>query len=293
MVCAPMERLTGAELLSWRQNLLGLGGEREALDWLLDMAGGLSPSRLQRLRLDPDAAINLPIPLGDLEGLWREHLVASAPLQYLVGRCCWRTFEMAVGPGVLIPRPETELLIDLATELVGEATELLWADLGTGSGCLAVALADAWPGSRGLAVDLSAEALNQARINLEGAGVQQRVELVQGSWLEALQPWWGRLQLVVANPPYIPTPTFHQLDPIVRDHEPRLALDGGPDGLSCLRAIAAAAPLALAPGGWLLVEHHHDQSDPVLSLLEHHGLVDGGCHMDLEGHKRFACARQP
>ena len=293
MVCAPMERLTGAELLSWRQNLLGLGGEREALDWLLDMAGGLSPSRLQRLRLDPDAAINLPIPLGDLEGLWREHLVASAPLQYLVGRCCWRTFEMAVGPAVLIPRPETELLIDLATELVGEATELLWADLGTGSGCLAVALADTWPGSRGLAVDLSAEALNQARINLEGAGVQQRVELVQGSWLEALQPWWGRLQLVVANPPYIPTPAFHQLDPIVRDHEPRLALDGGPDGLSCLRAIAAAAPLALAPGGWLLVEHHHDQSDPVLSLLEHHGLVDAECHMDLEGHKRFACARQP
>ena len=293
MVCAPMERLTGAELLSWRQNLLGLGGEREALDWLLDMAGGLSPSRLQRLRLDPDGSIELLIPLADLERLWREHLVASAPLQYLVGRCCWRTFEMAVGPAVLIPRPETELLIDLATELVGDATELLWADLGTGSGCLAVALADAWPGSRGLAVDLSAEALNQARINLEGAGVQQRVELVQGSWLEALQPWWGRLQLVVANPPYIPTPAFHQLDPIVRDHEPRLALDGGPDGLSCLRAIAAAAPLALAPGGWLLVEHHHDQSDPVLSLLEHHGLVDGGCHMDLEGHKRFACARQP
>lgn len=290
-----MERLTGAELLSWRQDLLRLGGEGQALDWLLDMAGGLSPSGLQRLRLDPDRPIDLPIPLGDLERLWREHLVASAPLQYLVGRCCWRSFEIAVGPAVLIPRPETELLIDLATERVGGTTpsELLWADLGTGSGCLAVALAEAWPGSQGLAVDLSAEALSQARINLQGARLRQRVRLVQGSWLEALQPWWGRLQLVVANPPYIPTLVINQLDPIVRDHEPWLALDGGPDGLSSLRAIAAAAPLALAPGGWLLLEHHHDQSDQVLSLLMEHGLVDGRFHMDLEGHKRFASARQP
>jgi release factor glutamine methyltransferase len=290
-----MERLTGEELLSWRQDLLRLGGERQALDWLLDMTAGLSPSGLQSLRLHPDRPIELPIPLGDLERLWREHLMASAPLQYLVGRCCWRTFEMAVGPAVLIPRPETELLIDLATELVGGATpaDLLWADLGTGSGCLAMALATAWPASEGLAVDVSAEALSQARINLHHAGVDQRVLLVQGSWLEALQPWWGRLQLVVANPPYIPTLEINQLDPIVRDHEPRLALDGGPDGLSSLRTIAAAAPLALAPGGWLLVEHHHDQSHQVLSLLEEQGLVDGRFHLDLEGHKRFASARQP
>jgi release factor glutamine methyltransferase len=290
-----MERLTGAELISWRQDLLRLGGERQALDWLLDMAGGLSPSGLQTLRLHPHRPIDLPIPREDLEHFWREHLAASAPLQYLVGRCCWRTFEMAVGPAVLIPRPETELLIDLATRFVATpaAAELLWADLGTGSGCLALALAEAWPTSQGLAVDLSEEALCQARINLHHVGVGHRVKLVQGSWFGALQPWWGRLQLVVSNPPYIPSHQIEQLEPGVRDHEPRLALDGGHDGLCSIRTIAEAAPSALAPGGWLLLEHHHDQSEQVLCLLDEQGLVDCEFHLDLEGNKRFASARQP
>ncbi|MFM7464633.1 MAG: peptide chain release factor N(5)-glutamine methyltransferase [Cyanobium sp.] len=287
-----MERLTGAELLSWRQDLLHLGGEAQALDWLLDMAAGLSPSGLQTLRLDPHRPIDLPLPLGDLERLWQEHLASSAPLQYLVGRCCWRTFEMAVGPAVLIPRPETELLIDLATTMP-PPSDLLWADLGTGSGCLAMALAEAWPTSQGLAVDLSGEALSQARINLHHAGVGHQVQLVQGSWFGALQPWWGRLQLVVSNPPYIPSHEIDELDPVVRDHEPRLALDGGHDGLSSIRTIAEEAPSALAPGGWLLLEHHHVQSEQVLSLLDEKGLVDCQFHLDLEGNKRFASARQP
>jgi release factor glutamine methyltransferase len=287
-----MERLTGAELLSWRQDLLRLGGEAQALDWLLDMAAGLSPSGLQTLRLDPHRPIDLPLPLGDLERLWQEHLASSAPLQYLVGRCCWRTFEMAVGPAVLIPRPETELLIDLATTMP-PPSDLLWADLGTGSGCLAMALAEAWPTSQGLAVDLSGEALSQARINLHHAGVGHQVQLVQGSWFGALQPWWGRLQLVVSNPPYIPSHEIDELDPVVRDHEPRLALDGGHDGLSSIRTIAEEAPSALAPGGWLLLEHHHVQSEQVLSLLDEKGLVDCQFHLDLEGNKRFASARQP
>jgi release factor glutamine methyltransferase len=289
-----MERLTGEELLAWRRDLLRLGGEGQALDWLLDMAAGLSPSAFQTLRLHPHRPIGLQISRDDLERLWREHLVSSAPLQYLVGRCSWRTFEMAVGPAVLIPRPETELLIDLATQLMAiTGPTLLWADLGTGSGCLAMALAEAWPTSQGLAVDLSEEALSQARINLHNAGVGHRVRLVQGSWLEALQPWWGRLKLVVSNPPYIPSHQIDQLDPVVRDHEPRLALDGGHDGLSSIRTIAEAAPSALAPGGRLLLEHHHDQSDQVLSLLNEQGLVDCLFHLDLEGNKRFASARQP
>jgi release factor glutamine methyltransferase len=289
-----MERLTGEELLAWRRDLLRLGGEGQALDWLLDMAAGLSPSAFQTLRLHPHRPIGLQISRDDLERLWREHLVSSAPLQYLVGRCSWRTFEMVVGPAVLIPRPETELLIDLATQLMAiTGPTLLWADLGTGSGCLAMALAEAWPTSQGLAVDLSEEALSQARINLHNAGVGHRVRLVQGSWLEALQPWWGRLKLVVSNPPYIPSHQIDQLDPVVRDHEPRLALDGGHDGLSSIRTIAEAAPSALAPGGRLLLEHHHDQSDQVLSLLNEQGLVDCLFHLDLEGNKRFASARQP
>jgi len=142
-------------------------------------------------------------------------------------------------------------------------------------------------------VDASATALAQAGANLERQGLAGRVALRQGSWWQPLQPEWGQLDLVLSNPPYIPTPVWQELAPVVRDHEPPLALDGGPDGLDALRAIAAGAPQALAPGGWLLLEHHHDQSEAVQALLAEQGLEAIQPHPDLEGHGRFVSARRP
>jgi release factor glutamine methyltransferase len=274
------------------------------LDWLLDLAAGISRSKLQSLMLHPSGWVELKRPRGELERLWRQHLDESVPLQYLVGRCFWRTFELEVGPAVLIPRPETEAMIDLAVDLVREASPAkgtaslgtaspLWADLGTGSGCLAIGLAQAFPQSEGLAVDVSAEALDQAQRNLKRAGLDARVRLLQGHWFQAVKPWWGHLSLVLANPPYIPSAEVQRLHPVVRDHEPLLALDGGEDGLTAIRSLAQQAPRALSPGGWLLIEHHHDQSDSVLALLAQNGLRDGRFHTDLEGHRRFASARVP
>jgi release factor glutamine methyltransferase len=195
-------------------------------------------------------------------------------------------------------------MIDLAVDLVREASPAkgtaslgtaspLWADLGTGSGCLAIGLAQAFPQSEGLAVDVSAEALDQAQRNLKRAGLDARVRLLQGHWFQAVKPWWGHLSLVLANPPYIPSAEVQRLHPVVRDHEPLLALDGGEDGLTAIRSLAQQAPRALSPGGWLLIEHHHDQSDSVLALLAQNGLRDGRVHTDLEGHRRFASARVP
>jgi release factor glutamine methyltransferase len=299
------DSVSGAEILHWRQQLCGWGGDPAALDWLLDAAGGLSPAGLRSLRLHPTRVVSLSIPRQEVESLWRQHLADAVPLQYLVGHCYWRDFALEVGPGVLIPRPETESMVDLAFDLLREANTLsgeantlakeglLWADLGTGSGCLALGLARAFPGSQGLAVDVSPAALAQAHHNLVSAGHLSRVRLIEGHWWEPLQPWWGRLPLVLANPPYIPSTVVDQLEPVVRDHEPRLALDGGEDGLASIRAIVAGAPRALAPGGALLLEHHHDQSQVVLDLLAHHGLVDRHSHADLEGHQRFASARRP
>lgn len=274
------------------------------MDWLLDVAAGLSRSRIQSLLLHPSGWVELRSPRGDLERLWRQHLEESVPLQYLVGRCFWRTFELEVGPAVLIPRPETESMIDLAVELLREesqnsgsaslgAANPLWADLGTGSGCLAMGLAQAFPQSQGLAVDVSAEALHQAQRNLKRTGLEARVRLLQGHWFQAVKPWWGHLRLVLANPPYIPSAEVQRLPPVVRDYEPLLALDGGEDGLTAIRSLAQQAAMALAPGGWLLLEHHHDQSESVLTLLAQHGLRDGRFHTDLEGHRRFASARVP
>ena len=292
---APAVRLSGQALLNWRRKQLEAGGQASDLDWLLDLQAGVGWQTLQQLRLWPERALELRCSLEALEGLWLEHLASHKPLQYLVGRCPWRDLDLAVGPGVLIPRQETELLVELAVEraaLQGSAPGC-WADLGTGSGCLAIALARAWPASQGLAVDASAEALHQAAHNRDHYGLEGRIQLLHGCWWEPLAPWWGQLELVVSNPPYIPQAVWEQLEPIVREHEPAAALSAGSDGLADLRQISNGARAALKPGGWLLLEHHHDQSSAVLQLLKAAGLEQLEARCDLEGRQRFALARAP
>lgn len=293
-----MATTIGAQaLLDWRRQQLQSGGRASELDWLLDLQGGVNWQTLQQLRLRPQAQVELSSSLADLERLWQRHLHGHEPLQYLVGCCPWRDLELEVGPGVLIPRQETELLVDLACELLeqqtGQHPPLRWADLGTGSGCLAVALARTWPDSEGWAVDQSEQALQQAQRNLEQHQLCDRVQLRHGSWWQAVEEQWGRLDLVVSNPPYIPTAVWQQLEVGVREHEPELALNGGSDGLDAIRAICAGAAAALAPGGLVLLEHHHDQSDAVLQLLQQAGLQQPRAHNDLEGVRRFASAWAP
>ena len=118
------------------------------------------------------------------------------------------------------------------------------------------------------------------------------MRLLEGSWWQPLRPLWGQLQLVVSNPPYIPTAVWAALEPGVREHEPALALDGGVDGLGALRPLAQGARAALAPGGLLLLEHHHDQSAAVIELLTLAGLEQVRAHLDLEGQQRFVSARR-
>ena len=283
--------MRAGDLLAWRRRQLRRGGRSVDFDWLLELVGGVDWSTLQRLRIDPRRRVRLTASLAHLAALWSCHLDTAQPLQYLAGVCPWRDLNLAVAPGVLIPRQETELLVELAQARWTKASSPLWADLGTGSACLAVALARLWPDSAGLAVDCSPDALQQAERNLRCHGLHQRVSLLSGSWWEPLRPWWGRLNVVVANPPYIPTAVWAELDRGVREHEPRTALDGGPDGLSAIRVIAAGAAKALASGGWLLLEHHHDQSDAVMRLLHDSGLNTVTAHCDLEGTRRFAVAR--
>ena len=290
---------SGLELLAWRRRQLLRGGRAVDLDWLLAMEASLSWAELQRLRILPESTAALTSTLQTLEKLWGLHLQKHVPLQHLVGRCPWRDLNLQISPAALIPRQETELLIDYALDCLqvpqgaGSSSSGRWADLGTGSGALAIALARALPGWDGHAVDLSAAALELARINFNALTTSRRWQVHQGSWWEPLAPWWGRFDLVVANPPYIPDLVVEALDPLVRDHEPRQALCGGEDGLDCCRAILEQAPQALSPGGWLLLEHHHDQSDLVLDLMRSAGLVSCEARSDLSGIKRFAIARRP
>ncbi|MFZ9621003.1 MAG: peptide chain release factor N(5)-glutamine methyltransferase [Prochlorococcaceae cyanobacterium] len=281
-------------MLAWRRSQLA-GRDREpaslqsSLDWLLDLGGGVGWQQLQQLHLRPEQPVALQRSLAELATLWQRHLNEQVPLQYLLGLCPWRDLTLQVGPGVLIPRAETELLVELALQQC-PTPPALWADLGSGSGALALALANAWPTSRGLAVELSDAARAIAALNLQAA---PQVQLLAGSWWQPLAPWWGQLALVVANPPYIPEAVWADLEPVVRAHEPSMALAAGADGLDAIRQIAAGAAAALAPGGWLLLEHHHDQSAAVLELLAAAGLQQLERHRDLEGVWRFACGRAP
>ncbi len=290
--------IRGSDLLLWRRARLAEGGRSVDLDWLLDLGGGLRWAELQKIQLDPGAAVvPLSCSLEALEEWWRDHLNEHKPLQHLVGRCPWRDLELMVSPDALIPRQETEQLVDLAVQVAGSLSPSpgqtpRWADLGTGSGAMAVALARMLVGWQGHAVDCSDKALALARRNLEQWDSSATCSLHRGHWWQPLTVFWGELSMVVANPPYIPAEVVDCLDPVVRDHEPRLALDGGSDGLRCCREIIGGAPAALAAGGWLLLEHHHDQSDAVLTLMAEAGLEDIEAVRDLHGIRRFAIARR-
>jgi release factor glutamine methyltransferase len=291
-----MTCLSGSELQLWRrEQLLGQRDQAAALDWLLELEAGLLWSELQASYLHPEAPVQLGCSLQRLEQIWQQYCQQQVPLQHLVGRCPWRDLELEVSPAVLIPRQETELLVELAMGCFeASAAPQRWADLGTGSGCVALALALHWPSSCGWAVDCSGEALAVAKRNAAALGLLQgsAVQWCEGLWWQPLQPLAGQLDLVLSNPPYIPSAVVDGLEPVVRDHEPRLALDGGSDGLDALRLIIEAAPQMLAPGGWLVLEHHHDQAAAVAELLCAAGLQERRQERDLEGQLRFAVARR-
>ncbi len=279
------------ELFAWRAAQLLKGGYPAKIDWLLDFGGGLSWPSLQSLYIDPSKEVLLKKSLKNLEEIWDRHLADQIPLQYLIGICPWRDFELEISSAALIPRQETECLIDLAISKWQNGFCGRWADLGTGSGVLAVALSRSFKTSIGHAVDCSKDALDLAKKNLNKLAPNSKVYLHSGSWWEPLKPWWGSLNLVLSNPPYIPDSLVDQLEPEVRNHEPLLALSGGDDGLDAVRQIIKGAKKALAPRGWLFIEHHHDQSDDVLEFMYQSGLNDLDFGNDLEGVRRFAIGR--
>ncbi len=287
--------LSAKELLAWRRRQLALGGRSVDLDWLLDLGGGLCWSSMQKLHFDQRQEVRLAQPIESLEKLWLIHIKEHVPLQYLIGRCPWRDFELEVSKAVLIPRQETEILVDLALKRVGKLNKGKgsWADLGTGSGAIAVSLARALDGWQGYAVDCSKDALILAERNLKSLAPKANCQMHLGNWWNPLRPWWGTINLVLCNPPYIPKALLAALAPEVRDHEPRLALCGGIDGLDACREILSGAMQGMMAGGFLMMEHHHDQSDQVLELMRDAGLKDVEFSFDLEGVRRFAIGRRP
>jgi release factor glutamine methyltransferase len=211
---------------------------------------------------------------------------AGEPVAYLLERKAFWTFELAVSPAVLVPRPETELLVERALAVRPEACASV-VDLGTGSGAVALALAHERPGWQVSATDISSEALSVARANARALGLE-RVAFAQGSWFAALPP--RRFDLVVSNPPYV---AAGDVALAALAHEPQRALAAGADALACLREIIDAAPPFLAAGGWLLLEHGAEQGSEVAGALRACGFVTVRTHRDLAGHERVTEGQWP
>ncbi len=220
---------------------------------------------------------------ADLTTRWE----AGEPLQYVLGRWAFRGLDLAVDRRALIPRPETEVLVEVALSLC--RAPRLALDLGTGSGAIALAIADECRAAEVWAVDASSEALELARAN-DPDGL---VTFVEGDWYKLLPArLQGSIDLIVSNPPYVSESEYRDLDPVVREWEPRPALVSGPTGLECLESVTWGAKRWLRRRGVLALECAPHQIDAVVSLCSAAGLDDATAHPDLSGRGRVVTARR-
>lgn len=265
-------------------------GARNEARWLVEIATASDGAEF-------DAALDEPVTVRMVEHL--DAMVArhraGEPLQYVLGRWGFRRLDLAIDRRVLIPRPETELVAEVAIELARSAgpTRRV-ADLGTGSGAIGLAMATELPldDTTVWITDVSDDALAVARANLAGIGrAAKNVRVGAGSWFEAL-PADERFDVIVSNPPYVAEGSELLADS-VREWEPASALFAGPDGLADIRVIIAGAVDQLVPGGWLVLEIGADQGDAVRELLAGAGYVEVAIRPDLAGHDRIAVGRRP
>lgn len=217
--------------------------------------------------------------------------VEGTPLQHITGEAWFRTVRVEVGPGVFVPRPETEVMTGMAIDRLRAAraagNEPLVVELCAGSGAISLAIAAEVPGCRQVAVELSEEAYAYAARNLAGSGV----DLQLGDMADALPDLAGQVDMVICNPPYVPLDAYFGVTEEVRRHEPALALFSGADGLDALRVLAVTGARLLRPGGWLCAEHAEVQVESAPQVFVDHGAwTQVRDHQDLTGRPRFVTA---
>lgn len=265
----------------------GIDGGRVDAEWLLAAALGISRGRLglqaRRALEPPDAACYA-------RALRRR--IAREPLQHIVGTQAFRDLTLKVSSAALVPRPETETLAGWALELLPITGARLAIDVGTGSGCIACALACERPDLRVIALEVSPRAAALARDNVGGLGLGERVTVEVSDLFSALRT--ERADVIVSNPPYLPSGLIDSLAPEVSRYDPNLALDGGPDGLHVIRRLIDTAPRWLAPGGRLVLETAGgEQPARVVALMGARGFVRLQTRPDLAGIVRFVAGGMP
>lgn len=289
--------ISGQELSQWRQQAITDLEQAQLspkeVDIFLQAVTDLDTLSLRLQSFREREKIPLSYSWSEITKRWQKRLQSRVPLQYLLESVVWRNFTLKVSPEVLIPRPETELLIDIVGETVRGEDGGIWVDLGTGSGAIAIGLASILTKAEIYAIDYSQTALAIAKENIINTGFADRIILKQGSWWTPLEKWKGQISGMLSNPPYIPSAEILDLQIEVREHEPRLALDGGEDGLTALRYLVATAPDYLRSGGLWLVEMRAGQGEKVAQMLENQGnyrqiqIIN-----DLAGFDRFVLAER-
>jgi release factor glutamine methyltransferase len=217
------------------------------------------------------------------------------PLQHITGAAYFRYLELAVGPGVFVPRPETEVMVGWAIDKLRalDVAEPLIVDLCAGSGAIGLSIAQEVPRARVHSVELSEDAYTWASRNIASAEAGERVTLHLADAVTALPELDGRVDVVVSNPPYIPLTEWEYVAPEARDHDPELALFSGPDGLDLIRGLERTAQRLLKPGGWAAFEHSDKQGGEVQRIfLEERGWAEASDHRDLTNRPRFVTARK-
>jgi release factor glutamine methyltransferase len=271
-----------------------------SLEKAFEISGIENPAREARISLcaasgiSPVALIVDPLePLGSAASKVQEvaaRRAASEPLSRIVGKREFWGLSFAITPQVLDPRPETETIVEAVLSILSDRREdpMRILDLGVGSGALLCALLTEFGAARGLGVDISADAAEVARGNLQACGLTSRAEIRVGDWTSGLEE---PFDLIVSNPPYIPTADLAGLPREVRDFDPSLALDGGIDGLDAYRRILPESRRLLAPGSWLLAELGGTQAADVTAIANQCGFADVRTYQDLAGANRVVAVR--
>jgi release factor glutamine methyltransferase len=269
-----------------RQRLEASGVDTPVLDARLLLEAGAGVARLD-IVTDPRRPVT-DEQVAAVDALVRRR-EAREPVGHIIGRKHFWTLELFVSPAVLIPRPETELLVELALQVLPLDRLVRVLDLGVGSGAILLAVLSERDNATGVGVDISDDALAVAQTNADALGVADRLTLKHGDWDVALD---GQFDLVLSNPPYIATDDMDTLAPEVARFEPRLALDGGPDGLVAYRAITARLQSLLRPGGLFAFEVGKGQAEAVTALAEAQGLSTEPPRRDLAGIPRVVWGRR-
>ena len=282
-----MERI--GDILSSGIQVLEVSGNdnaRAEACWILEELLEISAAGLST-RLDE----HLPGEKADAFSEKIRRRASGEPLQYVIGNVDFYNVRLEVGPGVLIPRPETEELVEfVATTLIDGLSPQSICDVCTGSGAIALALAKAFPKARVFGTDISSEALAWAKKNLQRLALEN-VTLLQGDLLTPL-PYDARFDLITANPPYVSESAYDGLDSVIRDYEPRLALFADDGGMALLKRIAEDAQAWLVPGGWLVCEIGDDQGKAMREVLEKNGYEEISIRQDMAHRDRMAIGRK-